>query len=96
LRQQLLFIGENAGPTLRIDQIPGDGYLENAAARFDEGYLAVQFLLDFGRQTGGPLAITSLVTVFDTDIEAHDCLLHRCARYVPVSSARHHTMLAVA
>jgi hypothetical protein len=75
-RQQRLFVWEKAGLLLGINQFPVHSDLENPAARLVQGDCRRQFLFEFGRQTGGPIAIASTIAEFDGNL--HGKLLSRC------------------
>ncbi len=59
---------EAAGFLLREDQTPIDDDLEDATVALDQGRLDAVFLLDLGRQTGGPWQVVSAYAVLDRDL----------------------------
>ncbi len=61
------FVGELAGLFFGIDQTAVDHDLKHPAARLDQPDLRSRRPSDPVRQTGGSLAIASLVAVFDGD-----------------------------
>src|SRR5215218_9827715 len=66
--QHLCIVREPPGAELGVDEGAIRGYVEHAAAAFDDLRLYPEFLGDFGRQTGGPRQVVSAYAVFDGDM----------------------------
>ena len=68
---------------LREDQAPVEDDFEDAAVALDQGRRDAVFLLDLGRQTGGPGQVVSAYAVFDRDLLHFAKLALRPARHKP-------------
>jgi hypothetical protein len=71
LAEDLVGIGEPPGLVLRVDALPVDTYVEDAAVALEELRLYAEGFLDAGRQPGGLGAIVSAYAVGDGDL--HGC-----------------------
>ena len=61
-------VGESSHLELREDHLTVDLDVVDAAASLEKLDLGAKFLLQLGRQPGGPRQVVSLVAVFDGDI----------------------------